>query len=351
MPRKRLPARLYWHARDRQWIIRDGSDFRRTGCGDGEREAAERALAAYLEGRAVTRPRGPARPHEVTVGAVLAIYADDKAGQVKGAEVLANNIAALAAFWGDLTCDAVKGSTCRAYQAHRATPRPDARGRMRSAGTATVRRELGVLGAALKHAKREGVLIDAPEVTLSEEGEPRDRWLTRSEAARLLRAASPHARRFILLSLYTGRRMTAVLELTWTRVDFDADVIRFRKEGERETNKRRGSVRIPRQLLGHLRRWKRMAQPGETHVVSFRGRAVGRIKTALAKAAKRAGLEDGVSPHTLKHTAITWAVSGGLGIESAAEYFDTSPGTIRRTYWHHSPHHQAEGVAAMERRA
>ena len=51
-----------------------------------------------------------------------------------------------------------------------------------------------------------------------------------------------------------------------------------------------------------------------------------------------------MTPHILKHTAITWAIMNGLGVEDAAEYFDTSPQTIRKTYWHHSPHHQERAL-------
>ncbi|MEM7695305.1 MAG: tyrosine-type recombinase/integrase [Pseudomonadota bacterium] len=245
----------------------------------------------------------------------------------------------------------MKGSTCRAYEKARAKPRLDANGQVRTAGSSTVRRELGVLQAALKHAHGEGLLIHPIQVTLSASGEPRDRWLTRKETADLLRAAAPHARRFILISIYTGRRMSAVLELTWTRVDLETGRVRFQADGVHETKKRRGSVRVPRQLLAHLRRWKRLTGPGDTHVVSFNGRPVKSIKTALNKARNRAGLDHDVTRHALKHTAVTWAVmTGRLSVEAAAEFFATSPTTIRKHYWHHSPHHQAEGRAALEKR-
>ena len=181
-----------------------------------------------------------------------------------------------------------------------------------------------------------------PAVTIQSEA------MTRAEAARLLRAAAPHLRRFIVLSLYTGRRATAVLDLTWTRVDLDGGVIRFRPEGEAETNKRRGRCRIARQLGVHLRIWHRKRR--DTHLVTFRGESLASTKKAVRRAGERAGIE-GVTPHVPKHTAITWAMMGGrLTIEGAAEFFDTSPATIRRTYWHHSPHHQDEGLAAVERR-
>jgi integrase len=81
----------------------------------------------------------------------------------------------------------------------------------------------------------------------------------------------------------------------------------------------------------------------------FRGKRLDCIKRGIQRAAERAGLE-GVTPHVLKHTAITWAVMNGVGVEEAAEFFDTSPETIRRHYWHHSPHHQERALDVMERR-
>lgn len=81
----------------------------------------------------------------------------------------------------------------------------------------------------------------------------------------------------------------------------------------------------------------------------FRGQPVASVKTGIHRAADRAGIE-GVTPHVLKHTAITWGVKNGMGLEDAAEYFDTSTETIRKHYWHHSPHHQERALDIIERR-
>ncbi len=51
---------------------------------------------------------------------------------------------------------------------------------------------------------------------------PKDRYLTRAEIDQLLAApAEPHIRLAILLMLSTAARVTAILELTWDRVDLD----------------------------------------------------------------------------------------------------------------------------------
>lgn len=139
---------------------------------------------------------------------------------------------------------------------------------------------------------------------------------------------------------------SAILELPWSQLDLDKGTICFRADGEHETNKRRGRIRIPRQLWGHLRRWK--LYRGD-NVVTYRGRPVRSIKTGIRRAAERAELE-GVTPHALKHTAITWAIANGLSVGDAAEYFNTSPYTIREHYWHHSPYHLGRALAVIEQR-
>jgi len=47
-----------------------------------------------------------------------------------------------------------------------------------------------------------------------------------------------------------------------------------------------------------------------------------------------------LTPHILKHTAITWAMQNSSTIEDAASFFSTSTDTIERVYWHHSSYCQ-----------
>src|SRR5262249_58105226 len=109
-------------------------------------------------------------------------------------------------------------ASCREY----------ARGR---SSASMARRELETLRAATRYYHREvqslGVL---PSVALPRKAEPRDRWLTRSEAARLLWAArhTQHLKRFILIGLYTGSRSKNIFGLSWSQVDLHAGVMRRR---------------------------------------------------------------------------------------------------------------------------
>lgn len=361
MPRPRKPARLWRRPSTDEWIILDADlpgGQRRTGaCGASGQAAAERALQAYLAGKVPARV-GPGQLAEVTIGEVLAAYAEHKSDQ-PGAEALSWSIQALAEFWGGKPCDSIKGATCRAYVRHMGQDREreieDALGRRyrtRSRNSPqSCRRYLGILQAALNFAAREGIIVSAPLVTLPPAAAARDRWLTRDEAAQLLRHSPPHLRRFILIALASGRRMRAILALRWTpaiaaggHADTAAGVFHFLPRGAVETRKRKGSCRMTRTVRAHLQRWE---ASGGSHVVMWRGKPCGTIKAAFETACSEAGL-DGVTPHTLKHTAVTWAFQAGMTLEDAADFFATTAATLERVYRQHSPHYQSRAVAALD---
>ena len=259
---------------------------------------------------------------------LLTNYARARAPKVAAPEAMLNAINRLIPFWtGKMAAD-VTPETCNIY----------ADTRQRSNGT--VRRELGVLQAAINWAHRNGKLSRAVIVALPASAPPRERWLTRDEVARLLRASrTPKARLylplFILLGIYTGRRKEGILSLRWPQVDLAAGLIDFEKPGVKSTKKRRGKVRIPARLLPHLiRARRRCSEIG--YVVNLEGKHIGNIKKGFGTAAKRAGLR-GVTPHTMRHTAATWLMKAGVPIWEAAQFLAMTEQTLRATYAHHHP--------------
>ncbi len=352
MPRKAAGARLYFRKDQGVWIIRDtGLPDRSTGSRD--RRDAEKALAHYIAHKGIVT--GTRHPDRFPVREALDVYGRERAVTRADPARIAYAIEALLPFWGDLSIADVKGETCRRYAKSRVRVFKD--GTTRPVSDGTTRRELNVLQAAINYCHREGYVTSPSVVTLPEPPPPRDRWLTRSEAARLIWTAwrSPkakHLARFILLALYTGTRKDAILRLGFMPntvggwIDLDAEVIYRRSASERETKKRRKPVRMPRKLLAHCRRWQ---AAGSRWAVEIRGARVADVKKAFEGVSARAGFTD-ISPHTLKHTAITWAMQKGMRIEQAADYFDTTADTIRRVYWHHSPDYQNEAVAIIDRK-
>lgn len=340
MPRPSKGARLHKFKHRPHWYIRDtGQPDRSTGC--TSRAEAEKALAAYIATRG--REGAANEPGNVTCGEVLAIYAEEYAPTVAAPERIGYALEALLPFWQDLKLTHVKGETCRRYM----------KWRDRAAGT--TRRELGALQAAINYAHREGYITSAPVVTLPAPPRSKERWLTRDEAARLLWAAyrghkSQHLARFILIALYTGTRKDAILRMGFEPntvggwFDLERGIMRRMGDGERETKKRRTPAPIPRKLAAHLRRWR---AEGCTWAVEYQGARVGDVKRAFARAAKEADLP-GVTPHTLKHTAITWALQRGVSTWDAAGFFSTSQETIEKVYGHHAPDWMESARDAMD---
>lgn len=299
----------------------------------------------------------------MTVAQALSIYANEHAAGVKDPARIAYAIEALVPFWGELPVAAIRRETCKAYgrQRRKVTKRDKATGapiETTPVSAGTVRKELGTLAAAINYCAEEGYLINPPKVHLPERPAPKDRWLERHEAARLLHAArrnpeSRHIARFILVGLYTGTRKTAILRLRFMphlsggHIDLERAMMYRRSAAQAESKKRQPPVPIPRELMRHLRRWSRN---DARFLIEHRGQGVSDIKTAWATVVREAGLEGtGVTPHTLRHTAITWAMQAKGDIYQCAGYFGVNIETMFKVYAHHHPDYQQDAVRAIGR--
>lgn len=341
----RLYLRRAGSGRAAVWLIRDGERIISTGCAAQAIGEAEKRLAEYINEKHQPSRADGRHPSQVKIADVLSIYADDRASKIARPIELAQRLAALDRYFGGWTLDKVNGKSCRAYVKHRGSQ-------------AAARRELEDLRAAINHHRREGLCSEIVEVALPERLVPRERWLTRSEAARLLWAAwrggqgkRKHIARFILVGLYTGTRAGAIckaaIQPTVGRgfVDLERGVFYRRAAGERETKKRQPPTRIHPRLLAHLARWKRLGLVHDS-VVEWQGEPVGRIAKSFRRAAVEAGLPD-VTPHVLRHTAITWAMQNGADRWETAGMFGITLEMIERVYGHHRPDHGASVHRAL----
>lgn len=210
---------------------------------------------------------------------------------------------------------------------------------------------------------------------MPKKGEPRDRWLTRSEAARLIwecwrcrevqtvyrgskagqkvetdKRPLRHLARFILIGIYSGTRAGAIASASpiaaigRSFVDLERGIYYRLAEGAERTNKRQPPVPIPPRLLAHMRRWKQKNLIAR-HFVEFNGKGVASVKTGWKRAVKLADLTGKVSPHTLRHTAATWLMQTGTDVWQAAGFLGMSVEVLLNTYGHHHPDHMKEAVA------
>lgn len=264
------------------------------------------------------------------------------------------------AWWGpERTVADIKIKTCEDYRdarLHGEVCRLDEKQRpvpLKAVKLATISRELGILRSALQWAVRAEILTEARFVQLPDKQPGKDRWLTRSEAARLLRAArqEPKARwhlvLFILLALYTGARTEAILTLRWfAQVNLDRNRIDYNPPGRPETLKRRPVVRIGKRLRTFLMLAR--ARANSPYVLTYQGEPPKRIIKGFASAVNRAGL-DGVSAHTLRHTCGTWLAQQGVPLYEIAGMLGHSNERTTELYAHHHPDFQKNATDALDR--
>ena len=323
MPRKSKGAHLYLDPNRRQWIIRDGSHFGRTGVPEEKSEWAEKLLADYIASK--YQPEPSSSP---LIADVLNVYAREHIPTTRSASNSLYNISSLAEWFGGHHIRDITARMCRDY----ARQRPSAAGR----------RDLETLRAAIRYWHREyGPLESVPVVILPPKPEPRDRWLTRVEARRLRKAAMrwPHLYRFIVIGLLTGSRSGAILALRWDWIDWNAGTMLRREPGEsQDARKRTPPVKMGSRLIRLMRRWHKR-DGGTGPVIHYNGKPVTRLQRTWRRAVKDAGLKD-VTPHTLRHTRATWLMQAGIDIWEAAGALGMTPDILQSTYGKHHPDFQ-----------
>lgn len=324
MPRRRLPPRLYLDTTREEWVIRDGSRFIRTGCGKRDSREAEKCLATYIGLK--HKPEASGAP---LIPDVLRVYGEEVVPDKKTARNMAYQIGNLLKWWGDKTVAQITMRNCKSYSATRPSQAAAA--------------DLKILKLACAHwnSSEYGPLTVIPIFWSPKPNPPKERWLTRREAAKLLKASASylHLRRMILLGLYTGSRPGVILNLRWDQIDLQRGVLsRVPKGVAQDRKKRAPPVRLGRRILAHLRRWKR--HDGDIEwVCHYEGRPVDDPHASWRKAVKAAGLAD-VTRHTLRHTRATWLAQKGIPLWEAAGHLGMTVKTLERVYAHHDPSHQ-----------
>ncbi|WP_018412394.1 tyrosine-type recombinase/integrase [Methyloversatilis thermotolerans] len=220
----------------------------------------------------------------------------------------------------------------------------------------TVRRELRLFCAAINFVRLEYELDDMPnpaaKLGLASE-EPRVRWLTREEARRLLQEAErsssrPHLACFIRLALNTGCRRGELLNLEWSRVDFEGR--RFLLEARHTKARRRRTVPLNDDAISTLHRlriWQQRHVPGSPWVFGWRpGGRITTFKTSWTAALKRADIHD-FRIHDLRHTFASWLVMQGESLYVVKELLGHASVTQTEVYAHLAPSASAQAVQRL----
>jgi integrase/recombinase XerD len=214
------------------------------------------------------------------------------------------------------------------------------------ASPATVHRKAACLRSFFRHLRREGIRDSDPTASLSppRRGRKLPQVLTRGEVEHLLaqpKGTEPPAlrdRALLELMYACGLRASEAIGLEVGDVDLDDKVLRALGKGSKER-----VVPIGGTAVGAVRIYLARGRPAlvkgaaEAHLfVNFRGGALTRqgLYKIVLRHARSAGLEDRLSPHTLRHTFATHLLAGGCDLRSFQEMLGHADVATTQLYTH-----------------
>jgi integrase/recombinase XerD len=210
----------------------------------------------------------------------------------------------------------------------------------------TLARKVAALRSFYRHLRREGVLEHDPTAELRGPRKTRTlpRVLSREEVARLLsepRGADPRAlrdRALLELMYACGLRTSEAIGLELADVDLEEGVLCARGKGSKER-----LVPIGSQAVAASRAYLRGGRPALLGVGSETRLFVNRRGTRLTRQglykivqghARGAGLQEKMSPHTLRHTFATHLLAGGCDLRSLQEMLGHADLATTQVYTH-----------------
>jgi integrase/recombinase XerD len=211
---------------------------------------------------------------------------------------------------------------------------------------ATLSRKVASLRSFYRHLRREGTLEHDPTAELRGPRKTRTlpRVLSRDEVARLLsgpRGTDPLAlrdRALLELMYACGLRASEAIGLELADVDLEEAVLCARGKGSKER-----LVPIGRQAIAALRAYLHGGRPAllgaraESRLfVNHRGTRLTRqgLYKVIQGHARRAGLHEKMSPHTLRHTFATHLLAGGCDLRSLQEMLGHADLATTQVYTH-----------------
>jgi integrase len=160
-----------------------------------------------------------------------------------------------------------------------------------------------------------------------------------------LREAAPLWR----LKLLTASRISEMIDLRWSAVDFERSSVAI---GQKKTGHTKALTLTPemRAVLAAVPRGI-----GEAHVFTYKGRPWERwtLGDHFQKTVKLAGLVGPWTPHSLRHTAATWARKAGVPLDRVAKMLGHAGLGLVLPYAHFAVEDlnpALDAVSAMEKR-
>lgn len=168
------------------------------------------------------------------------------------------------------------------------------------------------------------------------EPEARTRWLTPSQADRLIEVAAEHLKGPIRFALLTGVRLANILTLTWDQVDLAHGEIEFRIKSSIP-----GGKRLVLPVTPELRLLLESCGPRDHGLVFLRHfkdknrrpEPIKKFRRSFKTACDRAGIRD-FRFHDLRHTAATWMVQRGVPLDLVQDVLGHTDIATTKKYAH-----------------
>lgn len=316
-----------------KWAVESWEDGKRQrpSLGTDDPLEAQRRFEQYKRLRAESE-RKPVTVRECWEG-YRASLADKPAATTMGFEWKS-----LEAHFGDRLADAITEAECDAYTKMR-------RAKGRSDGT--IWTELGRLRMCLVWAEKKKLIDKAPHIARPAPPPPRNKFLTKAQAAAAIEACdAPHVRLFAILAITTAGRAGAILGLTWDRIDFDRGLIHLDDPERAATNKARATV--PMNKLSRSALYEAQEAATTLFVIEYGGHQVGSVKKGIKAAGARMGCP-WLSPHVFRHSAARLMAEAGRPMPEIAAYLGHTDSRItEKVYAKYSPTFLRETGGAVD---
>lgn len=239
-------------------------------------------------------------------------------------------------YLGELTLDEISGDTVWTI----------VQGELdRGCKPATVNRCLAWLRAVLRMARDEWQWIDTfPKIRLLGGEVERDRWLTKEEADRLIKACPPHLAALVRFALATGCRASEITGLEWDRVDLargQAWLNQTKNGTPRGVPLNRDAIAVLEEQIGQH----------SQYCFTYQGRRImhGLTNHGWQHAIKRAGLED-IRFHDLRHTWASWHRQAGTSTDELKDLGGWKTRSMVDRYAKFATEHLTVAAARIESR-
>lgn len=199
---------------------------------------------------------------------------------------------------------------------------------------ASVNRMLEVVRAILRKAEREwGWLDKTPAIRMRYEDNRRIRWLSKSEAQKLLSLLPLHLKNMAIFTLATGLRKSNVTRLKWR----DIDLSKRHAHIHSDESKSGKAIPIPlnEDAIAILNKQPRVSE----FVFTYKGRPIKECNTkAWRKALQKAGITN-FRWHDLRHSWASWHVQSGTTLQELQQLGGWSDLSMVLRYAHLSSDH------------